>query len=1108
MQFRSLVSSILLTLLFAAPLFAEKPEQNRQLEILDNEVEETYRFSDMRVSKESGTPIAIYGVDYPVKADTPENMARQYLLENAALLRINDLDNLEHFATLETPGGFRVRFQQMLDGYKVYKSTIVVSLNKNNDVVFYMSTYKPLAKLANKAPVVAAKAAQAQAKQYLSIEGRLNRDIQETVVYYNKGVTRLAHKVSIIPAEKMFGDWEVMVDAITGEMFRVEDKARYNGGHKRVDGTGQVFDPDPLTRAGATYGGNYVDNNDADNASLNNERIAVTLLDITEDNGTFSLDGPYAVISDTESPFGGTYDQASSDWSFTRSEQGFEAANVYYHIDQSMRYINETLGFTVMPYQYTGGARVDPHGLGGADNSHYLSDGTLAWGEGGVDDSEDPDVIWHELGHGIHDWITNGGLSQNEGLSEGIADYWANSKLRSTGFWTPADPQYFWTFQWDGHNEFWNGRVTNINRTHPSGLGGGVHADGEIIATAMMAIWDDIGRDASDKNFLEGLSMTNSGAGQTDLAQAMIQADVNLFGGANLSSMQQRFTERGYQITIPTPQIQHVPLTDIEDVNGPYVVNASIAAGGAINEAKLFWGTGGTFANEVNMTNLSGNDWTASITGSGSPATYEYYIFTSDANGLSSTLPAGAPGNFYSFVTGADAEAPVVTHAPLGDQALVSWPANVSAEITDNLSVASAEVSYSINGGTGSTFALVNGSGDTWSADFPISSGSISEGDVISYSILATDGSSNGNQTVDPPSGSHDFTIVASRGLILVIDDDASTQPLRVVSEKGTYERNLTKSPFGLAADLISNGLNDLGFTSSVESVSSTDPATWDSYNLIIHSSGINVDPVADATYRAALENWVSSDPSNKLLVEGGEVGYDAASTPGYPAFASMVIHTDDWDADNAGPFNLLSSQSTHPMVTTPNQLPNSFGIDYSNWPSEDAVNQIGGAYVLYEPGSNPGLAGIAIYDNDTNVEDAQIVYIAANYAEFSNQADAKLLLENAVSYLLAVPTGIGDDNTTAVPQEYALNANYPNPFNPTTTISYDVRETSNVRVTVFNMLGQEVRTLVNTRQAAGSHEIVWDATNNLGEAVSSGIYLYQLQAGDFVQSRKMVLLK
>ncbi|MEJ2537644.1 MAG: hypothetical protein P8048_11445, partial [Calditrichia bacterium] len=186
------------------------------------------------------------------------------------------------------------------------------------------------------------------------------------------------------------------------------------------------------------------------------------------------------------------------------------------------------------------------------DNSHYIpSTGQVAWGEGGVDDAEDPDVLLHELGHGIHDWITNGQLSQVDGLSEGCGDYWATSYNRSRGYWTPTDPQYNWVFHWDGHNEFWAGRITNYTATYPGGLVGVLHTDGQIWASTLMQIWDDIGRTATDENFLEALSMLNGGSNQQDAAQAFVQADVNLHGGANLTAIEHWFTLRGYNVTIP-----------------------------------------------------------------------------------------------------------------------------------------------------------------------------------------------------------------------------------------------------------------------------------------------------------------------------------------------------------------------------------------------------------------------------------------------------------------------------------------------------------------------------------------------------------------------------
>lgn len=83
------------------------------------------------------------------------------------------------------------------------------------------------------------------------------------------------------------------------------------------------------------------------------------------------------------------------------------------------------------------------------------------------------------------------------------------------------------------------------------------------------------------------------------------------------------------------------------------------------------------------------------------------------------------------------------------------------------------------------------------------------------------------------------------------------------------------------------------------------------------------------------------------------------------------------------------------------------------------------------------------------------------------------------------------------------MSQNYPNPFNPSTTIKYELPRSSEVKLSVFDMLGREVSVLVNERRDAGVHEVKFDGSN-----LASGVYFYRLQAGDFVQSRKLVLLK
>ena len=95
-----------------------------------------------------------------------------------------------------------------------------------------------------------------------------------------------------------------------------------------------------------------------------------------------------------------------------------------------------------------------------------------------------------------------------------------------------------------------------------------------------------------------------------------------------------------------------------------------------------------------------------------------------------------------------------------------------------------------------------------------------------------------------------------------------------------------------------------------------------------------------------------------------------------------------------------------------------------------------------------------------------------------------------------------------ALPETFTLYQNYPNPFNPITTLRYDLPEQAFVVLTIYDMLGREIAQLVNTTQEAGFKLVQWDGSDIMGRSVSAGVYLYQIRAGEFVQTRKMVLLK
>ena len=100
------------------------------------------------------------------------------------------------------------------------------------------------------------------------------------------------------------------------------------------------------------------------------------------------------------------------------------------------------------------------------------------------------------------------------------------------------------------------------------------------------------------------------------------------------------------------------------------------------------------------------------------------------------------------------------------------------------------------------------------------------------------------------------------------------------------------------------------------------------------------------------------------------------------------------------------------------------------------------------------------------------------------------------------------DNRSETLPQGFALEQNFPNPFNPFTTLRYDLPEDALVNITIYDMMGRVVKTLINDQQTAGYKSIQWNATNDNNQPVSAGLYLYTIQAGDYSQTKKMVLLK
>ena len=99
-------------------------------------------------------------------------------------------------------------------------------------------------------------------------------------------------------------------------------------------------------------------------------------------------------------------------------------------------------------------------------------------------------------------------------------------------------------------------------------------------------------------------------------------------------------------------------------------------------------------------------------------------------------------------------------------------------------------------------------------------------------------------------------------------------------------------------------------------------------------------------------------------------------------------------------------------------------------------------------------------------------------------------------------------EENTHLPKNFRVYQNHPNPFNPTTRIQYDLPKDHMVTIAIYDVMGRNIRTLMNVNQTAGYHSVRWDAKNDIGEGVAAGMYIYTIQAGEFRATKKMVLLK
>ncbi|MFQ5601252.1 MAG: M36 family metallopeptidase, partial [Candidatus Krumholzibacteriia bacterium] len=530
-------------------------------------------------------------------AGSVEERARQLLQREAPRLA-GGSEPLELVEVRWSPSGPHVRFRQVSQGVPIWGAEAVVSFDRELQPTVLASDLVVVPGSLEHTATLAAERALRLALSRVQVRSALHAPAQAELLVRAFGAGwRLAYRVRFA-CEVPMGDWEVWIDARSGSVLELRDRTlhqRSAGGLTRreagpsqdIDGQGRVFLPDPVIASGDPT---LSDQDDSDAAVPGSTYELVPLQDLDAPvGGWYHLAGPHVRVEDWESPPGAPDSSATPEFLFTRAQQGFEDVMVYYHIDTMQRWYQK-LGF---PDANNRQQPADAHGFYGLDNSKYVpSLRKLSFGEGGVDDAEDAAVIVHEYGHATqHDIVPTWGIGGHErAMGEGFGDYLANSYAWS------MRPQLVqaWNgvFQWDGHNEFWPGRLAiDPTKSYPQDAGGPVHAAGTLWCSALTDALYSLGdRTVMDRLVLDHHYALTGSATMEDAANAILAADVALHDGMHVPRLVEVFAHWGMvDASQYTPvAIEHTPLDIVSIDEGlPEVRARVLSSAAAIDPASV-----------------------------------------------------------------------------------------------------------------------------------------------------------------------------------------------------------------------------------------------------------------------------------------------------------------------------------------------------------------------------------------------------------------------------------------------------------------------------------------------------------------------------------------
>jgi len=422
----------------------------------------------------------------------------------------------------ESLAGFHYSFTQLYAGIPVYQSEIKVNTDRNNVIhsIFDNSYNTQNWNLTIPASIK---------NQVIAINPKTGEPVVAELSIVNHYLETLTTNGAII--------------------FQRDVNSYYQWQDSTV--TGKIFNPDPLTTsqhfytdiasimAGDTL---YYDNNNGADAPWMDEQQQIVSFKATFNDSIFTLASPYVILTcyDTFAPNIPPVTSTTPQFYFNRSQSGFQDVNAFYHISKHRDYL-AGLGF------HCGDSVVlaDTHAIP-EDNSYFSPSyypRQIFYGVGGVPDAEDADVVVHEYCHSLSYNCAPGsniGLERNS-LDEAFCDY--NAAAYSKVLSTFNDG---WVYNWDGHNQYWPGRVVNSADVYPGALTGDIYTNGQMWSSVLFALNGEIGRGPTDSiiyqthySYAQNITMAHA-------ALLLIDADSLLFNGAHYCNIYELLLQHGF----------------------------------------------------------------------------------------------------------------------------------------------------------------------------------------------------------------------------------------------------------------------------------------------------------------------------------------------------------------------------------------------------------------------------------------------------------------------------------------------------------------------------------------------------------------------------------